>query len=350
MNKTLLVIAAIVPTFVAPSHAASKDHFETRICRGCDYNHALATARELKPAITCTGATNPTDPGAFGAQACYATPVNVLVVNADNRQMWRFENTYSNQGQPHYNLKNEVNPIAGIPVDAIALMHQLLDDYHQLHLWVKQMEQQLTAERDAGRAAKGDECNSGDYGKALDLAFSPQKISQLQLTFQSWGKSQPSFLQNLQDAKLTGYSFSVSNTGASAGGTWQNSAEPLTIKTVYNSDNGHTQVAINVSVVSHSIVASLNEYETYFDGLALNHIKGISASSSLISKCLADKLDDMYPKTVAGAASSAPSMNNVPLKSNLSGTGTGGGGRGQTCKHTYYINGVEVISFEGECP
>ena len=160
--------------------ANAKIHYETRICRGCDYNHAMNTAAQIKPAINCTGAGDPFNSGTVQAQACYATPVNILVVDANNRNIWRFENTYANQGQPIYNLTHQVNHFSTVPTEATKLIHQLLNIYEIMHEYTVQASGSAAQHASPNSSSflavrssqtSSDSCADYEFSEALDAAF-----------------------------------------------------------------------------------------------------------------------------------------------------------------------------------
>ncbi|MCJ8270281.1 MAG: hypothetical protein MJK04_12865, partial [Psychrosphaera sp.] len=175
MTKTTLLLTTILLLISINANASAKTHFETRICRGCDYNHALATATALKPAISCTGVNDPFDPNSAAAQSCYATPVKVLVVDADTRVMWGFENTYSNQGQPLYNLSNKVTYTPNLPNGTATLVNQLLNNYQALHRMTVEMTEELAQENSLllSRSVDEDPCKNSGHKEALEAVFSP---------------------------------------------------------------------------------------------------------------------------------------------------------------------------------
>lgn len=293
--------------------ANEKPHYETRICRGCDYNSAVVTAKTVEPVKSCTDLGD--SPYAEAVQACYAKPFNILVINADNRNMWRFEKTYDNDG----NLSDNANYYSTIPAEVIELANQLLDTYEAMHKATAQVSAKWNAgeyDYDRSNQNKLNSCEDYGFSEALDDAFSGRLKKELQLQMKKDMQSDP----NLRGPKKK------------------------RIIRKYGPDdiNRVTQVAFFATMTNDGLEFVLNENYTYFDGLGLDTFKEQWVSAEIVNECFTQALDAKYPKTVAGSGNSKPSFDNIPL--------VYAGKQIDSCKHNYYINGVETLLFEGKCP
>lgn len=260
-------------------------------------------------------------------------------------------------------MSNAVNYQSTVVAEVRELINQLLDMYELMHNFAESESRQVdvsflsgTDIHASGRIldSNPDSCEDYAMSSALSDAFSGEERARLKVTLQKIVNEHPNIGADLIETKLLSANFTISTTGFAAGGSWQEVDKPLHITTLYGPDeiDGLTQVTFSATMVNgNTIKMNLNDDLTVFDGIPLNILKEQTSSSSLIKKCLADTLDVMYKKTVQGSGSSSPAYNNVPLVVVGGGIPTGsGGGRRETCKHTYYINDVEVMSFEGTCP
>ena len=332
--------------------AGEKQHFETRICRDCDYNHAVNTASSIKPEISCNGQSQSNK-----AQACHAKPISILVIDADSREMWHFENAYANQGQAIDNLINEVNYQSLIPDKAIELANQLLDTYEKINQLAVKVSAKLNAENvtaTINAQSSQNSCDVYQYSQALGDAFLGRFRSRLQYSLQKSMQAEPLLGEWFVVSKLFGLSFSVKNSGASLGGTWQNMPNAISISKRYGFDDLQepTQVTFTAIMKNDTISVALNGSQTYFNGLSLNMLKEQSISAGLLNECLAQTLDEIFKKTVEGSGKTTPTYNNnIALFGGTHGLNNDTGSEREiTCKHTYYINGDKGFSFEGQCP
>ena len=366
-----LLLTAIMLGRADNVNANERQYYETRICEDCDYNYALTKAAEIKPAINCTGGDDPFNSDTAQAQQCFATPIKILVVDANSRNIWHFENTYTNQGQPYYNLANKVNHYSLIPTDAIQIVNQLLDIYEEMDAMAVEYTNRLNAgefdyvinEANTSYMVRSsqtgtDPCEAYEYSDALRAAFDLDLKNTLQVSLQEKIWSESSILgrlfSSLSEIKFSNLNFNIGNTSTAIGGTWEINREAKQYKLVFSSGslNRRTQVGFITAVDRGVIRLELHDDITYFDGKSLRDLKAVTVSSAQINECLAKALDAAYPKVVAGSGSSTPAMGNVALISGGGGHSlpSGSGGGTTTCKHTYYMNGVEIMSFEGTCP
>ena len=351
------------------ANANERQYYETRICKGCDYNDAMATAAEIKPAINCTGDGDPFNSGTAQAQQCFATPIKILVVDANSRNIWHFDNTYTNQGKPLYNLTNQVNYYSQTPADAITLVNQLLDIYEEMDALAVEYSNRLNAGEydyvisgtntpNTVRSTQNgtDSCEAYEFSNALNAAFNLDLKNTLQVSLQEKIRSESSLLgrlfSSLSEVKFNNLNFNIGNTSSAIGGTWTIDREAKQYILTYGSGslNKRTQVGF-VSAVDRGVMRlELHDDLTYFDGKSLRDLKTLTLASAQINQCLAKALDKAYPKTVAGSGSTVPSLGNIALIGGSGHSLPGSSGGTTTCKHTYYINGVEIMSFEGTCP
>ena len=148
-------------------------------------------------------------------------------------------------------------------------------------------------------------------------------------------------------------SFSLGGSGASVSGSWQHEPNPMRISRWYGNDEiGYSEVTFLATLRQGNFIRlTLDDELTTFSGIALQDLKQQSTSAGLINKCLADTLDAKYRKDVTTTSGATVTNSNTPLVVvNGDDSWLSGGGRSETCKHTYYINGIEVMSFEGACP
>lgn len=288
------------------------------------------------------------------------SPINILVIDAESREMWYFEGTYANQGRIADSLIKEVNYQSFIPANTIKLANQLLDMYEIMHQFTKKASGRVAvgfeprAEIHAsahGHEKNLDLCEDYAMSSALSDAFSGAQRAKLKIALQRVVNKHPNQGAGLITTKLHSESFSISTAIVSIGGKWQRVHNPKFITKLYGPDNpnGLTQVSFTPTMTNGLVIKmALNEDLTVFDGMPLNILKEQRTSSRLIKKCLADTLDAMYPKLVTGSGRTSPSFNNVALVDG--GQPSGSGRRTEICKHTYYINSVEGFSFQGQCP
>lgn len=348
------LVAALMLGFISLGVFANtnqKTHYETRICRGCDYNYALKTAEAIKPDNNCH-----TD----GIDVC---TLDVLVIDADSRNLWRFENTYINSGQSVYKMSNDVNYHPSIPKNTIKLANQLLDIYETIHQLTLDARPRLKAENIAAtRKAKvsSDSCAVYQYAQALDATFSPRYKSSLQYDMQSRMDAGRNWAEGLIETEIGIPSFVVSNAGDTLDGNWLSGLKSMHITRIFGSGDidGLTQVTYNTTMINDSIVLSGSDMRTYYSGMGLDIMKAQRISVDAFDACFISALDAKYPKVVASP--SVGSLNIIPL---VVGSGSDGDDgrlsariagmrseRRKTCKHTYYINRVGAFSLEGQCP
>ncbi|MCJ8270280.1 MAG: hypothetical protein MJK04_12860 [Psychrosphaera sp.] len=327
MTKTITLLTTGLLLAATNVNASAKTHFETRICRACDYNHALATATALKPMISATDSN--------------ATPVKILVVDADTRIMWGFDRIYDNQ----------VAYLPNLPDGTETLVNQLLNSYQAVHGMAVEITEELAKENSQwlSRTANDDLCKNSGHKEALDAVFSPLVRNQIQRLMQAKSYKNPNFIANMSALKMDGMGFNASNTTVSLGGSWQGFSPSTRILKKYGPQdtNRPTEVGFTANVINKQVVVRLSDIRTYFDGISLKSIQSQTTSASLYSECMVKAMDDRFPKVVASAG--AASWNNIAL--------VGGGMTGtkddddrrKTCKHTYYHNSAEIASFAGKC-
>ena len=129
--------------------------------------------------------------------------------------------------------------------------------------------------------------------------------------------------------------------------TWQTKPKSPFINKIYGPDViwPRTQVGFVASMTNNSLELRLNEIQTYLNGKSLKDLRVNTYRSSTLNKCLANALDKAFPKVVAGSKTTEPKFDNIALFAD------GAILEGMTgCKHTYFINDNETISYEGSCP
>jgi hypothetical protein len=316
MTKTLALLTTGLLLAATSVNASAKTHFETRICRGCDYNHALTTATAFKPANSITDAN---------------VTVRILVINADTRVMWGFEKIGDNQ----------VTYTPNLPDGTKALANRLLSNFQALHRMTVEKTEQLTKENNKSlpHNTGDDSCQNSGHKEALDATFSPFVRNTIQRTMQNKSYDDYGFIANMSALTMTGSNFNISNSDVSLDGSWQVASPSMRVNINYGPQNINrpNQVGFKVIVTDRQIEVVINDIRTYFDGISLKSIQNQTTSASLYTECMGKAMDEMFPKVVS--SSNTPSWKSTNL---IDGS--------HTCKHTYYHNGSKIASIEGACP
>lgn len=344
---------------VTNASAKDKQYFETRFCQNCNYNQARFVASKIKPEINCEERDKQTN--TVKTKACRATSINVLVIDPDSRDMWRFENIYLKQsktdeymlaGAPHQSL---------IPPEAIMVANQLLDIYENIHKITLEARKNLKADNiiatKKAQASK-EVCGAYQFTDALDAVFGERFKHNLQQQLQHKMDELPNWKSGLIEAEMGIPDFTIGNSSVLLTGAWGYALKSMHFSRIFGSEaiKGRTQVGYNAIIVGGELVLELNDILTSFSGMGLDIMKERQTSVTLYHECFAKALDAKYPKTItdppdiiAAKKRAGHKLDDIKPVYNHDVPLVYSGNPKDYCVHNYYINSQRTFSIEGKC-
>ncbi|ATC95744.1 hypothetical protein [Pseudoalteromonas tunicata] len=366
--KVLFALKATVLVMLLQAdsaYAASKE-YKAQICENCSASQAFEIAKGFEPIIQCrSGAFHPDE------QECYSTTNEIVIFNARTRTSYGFYNGHENQGSPAHELSNFIVDINNLPSEVDIMLNNIVNNYNTLNniastLFHDSFIKNISNSQGLlglDRVYSSDECKSHPSVQTLKYMTDSSKIAHAQIQAQLAYDNNVDFRNSVTRQEITSAGFSIGLGQFGATGSWVNIISPkLTIwKFTNDSSVLPNQIGYKLDLIDGRIKVGISGSGTLLDGAPLDVLKDFGGDASTISKCLADELDNIFPKTiiapngslVGGGPNGAPSFGNSSLIS--SGTTTGGipGGSAQQCMHHYYDRfhpGVIMFSFLGSCP
>lgn len=371
IKKLLLLSGAVFFTsisFTSQAQEAEK-YYETRICKGCNYDEAKIIAKRLARDIECAN-----NSAEGNNQVCHLKHKQVVIFNASTREAHGFKLYYDGHIPLQQGMQGYLQDIVKLPKEAYTVLNEVVDTNSRIGDIAAQLTQEWNEKNPAPienkSSIKAQEVsvtcqNSAEY-RTIKQFFSGGQVSAVRRAAQSAfnnGNSSFPIKGKVSEKDLTIRLYASGYSGA-----WEYIAQSsLVINKHYNRNSvagsAKNQVGYILSMPSNGIIrARVNDDATLIGGFPIAVLKSGTNLAVDLAPCVGEALDGYLPKVVAplgtppSGGNTGPSGGGVP---NFEGTPitsgggkTGGGYGSSTCSHHYYhrSNGAYLFSFEGPCP
>ncbi len=344
------------------SYKSYSQALKTKICNNCSFQEAKALALTTdKPLLECFTIAY----GGYPMRRCFTKEKKkVLIGNYTNKQVYAFELLHANQG---YSSDSNilVNSISNSSVQGhVNSLLDVMEMYEDITNVSKLIEEATSRDLQQARASRNSDnnCDNTLEAKAVDLAYNPEVWTAWQIEAQRLYDSNPRYAASFKETSFSGLSFSI-GTSLGVTGSWVTTDKMprIEIPVRYNSDvpgaGDGWKVGYNLSLDRGKVRLSLDENQTYFDGIPLSQWRG-STRTTGSSTCLIKKLNEQWDAEVKAAGQGFGGTGDYGKTlppgdySYTMGSGSGGGRiASDRCKWIFYdLYGKPMYATYGPCP
>ena len=133
----LVLISALFSTLFVGSNAVADDNYvETKVCEWCDYDDAVALAKQDYLLPDCERQGNGGS-GTFASEAsnsCQAAPKDVIIANPSTHRSYKFKVTATNQNNHSDTLQIEAQeqPLSLVEIELLQRLYEIHNDFYGL--------------------------------------------------------------------------------------------------------------------------------------------------------------------------------------------------------------------------
>ncbi|QPL49717.1 hypothetical protein [Alteromonas sp. B31-7] len=365
----LVLISALFSTLFVGSNAVADDHYiETKVCEWCDYDDAVALAKQDYLLPDCEWQGNGGS-GTFASEAsnsCQAAPKDVIVANPSTHRSYKFKVTATNQNNHGDTLQIEAQeqPLSLVEIELLQRLYEIHNDFYALAANTSLSHNTSNVSTLVGAPSAVQASNKGvatstttssldtcdahpsNYFKSVAVRESVKREIRHYITQELGNKSWADFRE---DTDFTGLGFQIGKGSAGISVTWSHSNEKVYATVSYPSQTlGDNKLVFEVTLKGRSVIngesdlnltTSLRMGSSRMDGLALDQFIVISGTNDLtdseLSECLIENLTEMGSAEVITTGGGSDVGDGIPPDSSYPGTG----GLGSSCavRLTYNI-------------
>lgn len=367
-NNNGLKLACVLfsALFVGSNAAADDNYTETKVCEWCDYDDAVALAKQDYLLPDCEWQGNEGS-GTFASEAsnsCQAAPKDVIVANPSTHRSYKFKvtATHKNNHTDTLQIEAQEQPLSLVEIELLQRLYEIHNDFYGLAantslsyttsnvstLGVSPSAVQASNKGVATSTSSLDTCDAhpSNYFKSVVARESVKREIRHYITQELSNKRWAHFIE---DTDFTNLGFQFVQDSSVIRVNWSHSNEKVFATVRYPSQTlGDNKLVFEVRLLGRSVIngesylnltTSLRMGSSRMDGLALNQFIVNSGTNDLtdseLSECLIENLTEMGSAEVITTGGGSDVGDGIPPDSSYPGTG----GLGSSCavRLTYNI-------------